>query len=464
MADKQTAGRVINTKYEGSHQKLIFIAFCALLGAMNFGLAIGYSSPAIPSMIKRGVIKKEDSSWFGSLLTIGALLGGPLGGWLIEKAGRKLSLTFLSIPFAAGFFIIASASETYQCNFGRFLTGIGSGMVTVCVPMYIAEISTPSMRGILGSSVQLLITIGIAAAYILGSFFEWRWLANLCIIPSVLGGLLTFFIPETPRWLLMKNRKADAFKALSSLRDPHTDVSEECKEIEEGSDPEESVSFSEMLMKRELSHPIFLVVCIMIFQQLSGINAVMFYSISIFETAVGDFAYAATEIIGIVQIFATIVAVYLMDSAGRKKLLHIGGLVMALTLFLFGLYYKLSSSGYLGQSLKTWLPVCCLTTYIIGFSLGWGPVPVLIMSEMIPTRCKGTAGSVAIIASWGSAFIVTSQFATFQQIMGNDGIFYFFSICCAIAVWFVGKYIPETKGKSLEDIEMYFAGKGTILV
>ncbi|XP_059148724.1 solute carrier family 2, facilitated glucose transporter member 8-like [Physella acuta] len=464
MADKQNAvvaGRIIQSKYEGSHKKLVFRCLCALIGAFNFGIAIGYSSPSIPSMIKRGVLTQEESSWFGSLLTIGALLGAPLGGWLIEKVGRKLSMTFLSIPFTTGFLIIALATESYQCYFGRLLTGLGSGMVTVCVPIYVAEISTTSMRGVLGSCVQLFITIGIATAYILGVFFEWRWLAHLCIIPCFLAGVLTFFIPETPRWLLKKNRKTDAILALQALRDPHTNVHEECREMEDGSDPEENVSIMEILQKKEFSYPLSLVVFIMIFQQLSGINAVMFFTVSIFESAVGDFAYTATVIIGIVQILATLAAVYLMDKAGRRKLLHVGGLIMATTLFLFGLYYKISAKGWLNPFLNTWIPVFCLTFYIIGFSLGWGPIPMLIMSEIIPTRCKGAAGSVAIIASWGSAFIVTSQFSALQAVLGSSGIFYIFSACCVCGIWFVAKYIPETKGKSLEDIEMYFAGNST---
>lgn len=465
MADVQSFGveegngRMLLSKYEGSHKKLILISICALVSAFNFGISIGYSSPSIPSMVKRGVLKYGESDWFASLLTVGALVGAPLGGWLIEKAGRKLTLTFLSIPLAIGFFVIASATASYHCYFGRFLTGIGSGMVTVCVPIYIAEISTTSMRGILGSCVQLFITVGIATIYILGMHFEWRWLANLCIVPCILGGVLTIRIPETPRWLLLKNRKTDALFSLKSLRDAHTNVSEECREIEERSTTEEKIFFREILKKKELLHPLILIVMILVFQQLSGINAVMFFTVSIFENAVGEFAYVATVIIGIVQVLATLVTVFLMDRFGRRKLLNTGGIVTSLTLFSFGLYFKLSGNGFFGPFLMTWFPVICLTTYTVGFSLGWGPVPMLLMSELIPTRCKGIAASVAVVASWGSAFLVTSQFSTLQIVLGNSGVFYLFSAFCAISVWFVSRYIPETKGKSLEDIEVYFTGK-----
>lgn len=450
----------LSTKYEGSMKKLIFVAIIALVNAINFGLAVGYSSPAIPSMIRRGIIDQETSGWFGSLLTIGALLGAVVGGWLLDKIGRKWCLTITSLAFTLGFLSLASASERFQCLFGRFLTGVGSGMVTISVPIYIAEISTTSMRGLLGSCVQLSITIGIAMIYILGYFYEWRWLSHLCLISSVSAGVLTYFIPETPRRLLSINRPADAFKALAAIRDPHIDLHSEIKEMEHGLDPDESVTLSEILKKRDLYIPLFIAASVLFFQQMTGINAVMFYSVSIFQTAVGgDFAGQATIIIGIVQVFATICGVYLMDRAGRRKLLQIAGVVMAINLFLFAIYYKLLSMDMLNEWMKKWMPVVCLTSYIIGFSLGWGPVPMLIMSEIIPSSCKGAAGTVALIASWGSAFLVTVGFPNLQVFLGEGGAFCFFGICCVIAVWFVKKYVPETKGKSLEDIQVYFAGR-----
>nr|KAG5708353.1 hypothetical protein BaRGS_034384 [Batillaria attramentaria] len=260
------------------------------------------------------------------------------------------------------------------------------------------------------------------------------------------------------------NRKLDARNALAAVRDPHADVQDELKDIEEGLDAQEDMSWSEFFGRAELTRPLFISVMIMVFQQFSGINAVMFYTVSIFDSAIPDMAYIATNIIGLVQVLATLIACLLMDRTGRRRLLILAGTVMSLTLFVFGLYYRMSDKKMLSDTLNTWIPVVCLTVFIIGFSLGWGPIPMLIMSEIFPTRGRGTAGAIAIFSNWMCAFIVTKEFMTLQLMLGKDGVFYFFSACCAAGVWFVCKYLPETKGKSLEDIELYFLGRSTVKV
>ncbi|KAL8623381.1 hypothetical protein ACOMHN_060251 [Nucella lapillus] len=463
MADTlDVEGRPLSSKYEGSIRNMVLCTLLACIGALNFGYTIGYSSPAIPSMIRHGVLREEDSGWFGSLMTIGALFGGPIGGWLIEKQGRKRTIFLSSLPFLFGYGSLIVAQSVTYLYIGRFLTGVGSGMVTVCVPMYIAEIATKSRRGVLGSCVQLFVVIGICLAYILGRDKEWKEMANAALLPAVLSAVAVVLIPETPRWLLAQNRKVDARKALAAVRDAHADVQDELRDIEEGLDTQDEMSWSEFFGREELKRPLFLCLVIMVCQQFSGINAVMFYTVSIFNAAIPEMAYAATVLIGIVQVIATLVACFLVDHAGRKKLLIMAGSVMAFNLFLFGLYFRLSAQKSLSPILTTWLPVVCLTFYIVGFSLGWGPIPMLIMSEIFPARGRGTAAAIAIFFNWLTAFFVTKDFMTFQNVLGQDGVFYFFSMCCVFGVWFVWKYLPETKGKSLEDIELYFLGRSTV--
>lgn len=396
-------------------------------------------------------------------MTVGALVGGPLGGWFIEKLGRKRTILLSNIPFLFGYCLMIAASNVWYLFIGRLLTGLGSGMTTVAVPMYIAEIATKSRRGQLGSCVQLFIVIGISLAYMLGLTLEWREMANVALIPAILAIVASFMIPETPRWLLVMNRKLDARQALAAVRDPHADVQDELKDIEEGlDDNKEDMSWSEFFSKPELTRPLFITAVIMVIQQFSGINAVMFYTVSIFESAIPGQAYVATNIIGLVQVAATLMACMLMDRTGRKKLLMLAGIVMSLTLFAFGLYYKLSEKKVLPEAVNAWIPVVCLTVYIIGFSLGWGPIPMLLMSEIFPTRGRGTAGALVIFCNWLCAFFITKEFMTLQMMLGKDGVFYFFSACCSAGVWFVYKYLPETKGKSLEDIELYFLGRSMV--
>ena len=452
-------GRPLSSKYEGSVRNMLFCTICACLGALNFGFTIGYSSPAIPSMVKHGVLLEENAGLFGSLMTVGALIGGPVAGWFVEKMGRKRTILLSALPFFLGYGSLVSAQSVSYLYVGRFLTGIGSGMITVCVPMYVAEIATKSRRGVLGSCVQLFIVLGIFLAYCLGLDKEWKEMAHIALLPVVLSAVAACLIPETPRWLLARNRKVDARHALSAVRDAHADVQEELRDIEEGLDTREEMSWSEFFGREELKRPLFLCVVVMVCQQVSGINAVMFYTVSIFSTAIPEYAYAATVFIGLVQVIATLIACLLMDHTGRRKLLIVAGSVMAVTLFCFGLYYNLAAGDVFPQFLKVWIPVVCLTCYIIGFSLGWGPVPMLVMSEIFPARGRGMAAAVAILCNWLTAFFVTKEFQTLQTTLGQDGVFYFFSICCMFGVWFVWKFLPETKGKSLEDIELYFLGR-----
>ncbi|XP_055955532.1 solute carrier family 2, facilitated glucose transporter member 8 [Patella vulgata] len=463
FAMEPTKARLIQSKYEGSPVKQTLAALLAATGALAFGYTIGYSSPAIPDMIKHGVLTVPESPVFGSLMTVGALVGGPLGGWFVEKNGRKMTILFASFPFILGWLAIAyqlSNSYTYLYG-GRLLTGVASGMITVCVPVYIAEISSKAYRGVLGTLTQLLITIGILAVYVLGSYIGWSGLALIGALSGIFIIIGAFFLPESPHWLLKQGKKAEAIESLKALRDAHMDVGEECRDIEEGIDVKESVPLSEFL-KPELFKPLLIIVFIMFFQQFSGINAVMFYTVNIFEKAVPSLAHSATIGIGVVQVIGTFVAAQLMDRAGRRKLLIFSGLTMAISLFGMAYYFHYEAA-WIADGMKTsWLPVISLMLFVIGFSLGWGPIPMLVMSEILPVRVKGTASAIAIFSNWSFAFAVTLSFIPAQMLIGPSLVFCIFGAACFISVCFVLRFLPETKGKSLEDIELFFLGKSPI--
>lgn len=462
MVPDSPSPRLVKKKHEGSSCRLLFAAACAFLGPFSFGYTIGYSSPAIPALEKAGLLTSGQSGWFGSLMTLGAIIGGPFGGWCIEKFGRRTTMKLTSLPFCLGWICIFSAHGPQGLFVGRFLCGFASGLITVCVPVYIAEISTSSLRGTLGAGVQLFITIGILAAYSAGLGFTWSDMAIIGIVPSVLTFLLLFFVPETPRWLLMNGKKAEAVAALRKIRHEHADCADECRDIEEGLDTKETFSWAEF-RKPELSRPLMISVFIMIFQQLSGINAIMFYTVSIFQKAGLENSEMATVLIGAVQVVATFVACLLMDKMGRRRLLIIAGSVMCISCFVFGWYYKVTSGGSSAKELSV-LAVISLVVYIIGFSLGWGPIPMLIMSEIFPSRVRGAASGIAVFTNWFCAFIVTNEFLFIQDMFGAAATFWLFAFFCMCSVMFVWRKVPETKGKSLEDIELYFLGKSSMIV
>ncbi|KAK3094967.1 hypothetical protein FSP39_008433 [Pinctada imbricata] len=450
------------TKFEGSPFRLIITSICACMGPLVFGYTIGYSSPAIPGLEKEGILDgKGLTAWFGSLITVGAMIGGPLGGHLIESSGRKRVIQFAAVIFLVSWLTIAHSESVKYLLLARLLCGVASGMITVSAPVYIAEISTSSLRGFLGAGNQLAITVGILVAYFLGMNLRWNHLAFGGAIFSIFTLVVLYFIPETPRWLVMKNRQKDALLSLASLRGPHTNVEEECKDIEDGLETNEVFSYSEF-KRPELSRPLFISVVVMIFQQFSGINAVMFYTVSIFKNAGFEQSELATVVIGAVQVVATLISCFLMDRSGRRKLLVIAGSLMSITCATFGYYYYAVKNGTSSASIS-WLAILSLIMYIIGFSLGWGPIPMLVMSEIFPARARGAASGIAIFANWLCAFIVTKEFIYMQELLGQAGTFWLFGIFCLSGVMFVTRFLPETKGKSLEDIELYFLGRSIMV-
>ena len=447
---------------------LLLVVACAYLGPLSFGYSIGYSSPAIPQLEKISMLDSVMSGWFGSLLTVGGMIGGPVAGWLVEKFGRKWTIGSSAVPFILGWLCILSADTVRGLLMGRFLCGLASGMTMVCVPVYIAEVSTSAVRGMLGSGVQLVITVGILAAYVAGLYSDWWHMAAYALIPAILSFAVVTFIPETPHFLLMNEQKSEAAKALTQLRSKYTDVQLECRDIEDGMEVKESFSWSEF-KRPELSKPLIIALMIMVFQQLSGINCVMFYTVSIFkdaglsETESGlANSNVATVIIGAVQVMATLVACYLMDRLGRRKLLMTAGCLMCLSCFVFGIYYNMQSAAAGSQSGQ--LAIICLVVYIVGFSLGWGPIPALIIAEIFPSRARGRASSIANFTNWLCAFIVTKEFVYLQEVLGPALTFWLFAFSCMASVLYVWRRVPETKGKSLEDIELFFLGKSLLHV
>ena len=264
-------------------------------------------------------------------------------------------------------------------------------------------------------------------------------------------------IVDTPRYLLMNGQKKEALQALAWLRGPVADIDEECRDIEENlPDKSETLALGEFT-KQELLAPLKVSVGLVSFQQLTGINAVMFFTVSIFESAGYENGQGATVMVGLMQVVFTVAACFLMDRAGRRILLIVAGIGMTLSCVALGYYYYVLSIGT-GSNLG-WLALTSVIAYIIAFSLGWGPIPMLVMSEIFPVKARGSASAISTACSWIISFVVTNQFAALQGAVGAHGAFWLFGMFCCLGTVFVWRTVPETKGKSLEDIELHFLGR-----
>jgi SP family facilitated glucose transporter-like MFS transporter 8 len=459
--DMTEEGRLLNSKYNGSIKKVVSATLIVCTAPFSFGYAIGYTSPAIPEMEWKGIMSQGTLSWFSSLLTVGGMMGSFIAGFALESIGRKRTIMITTLPLVVGWVLIAVGYSSFTFLLGRTLTGIAIGIMSAAVPVYIAEISSKEKRGLLGCCNQLCITIGILTVYYLGLSGGWQFLAWAGVVVPLLSNCLIATVPETPRWLLMKGRRAEAKQSVLWLRGPYIDVENELRDIEENMESGEQVSLSDF-SKPELYEPLKVAVCVMALQQLTGINAIMFYAVTILQQA-GLFTMygnSAAVLIGGVQVVATLLSCFMMDRAGRRRLLLFAACGMMISCLIFGWYYNgMTTKNVSTTKMMEILPVICLMVYIISFSFGWGPIPMLLSSEIFPQKARGLANSISVLVNWGTAFLVTKTFSPLSGLIGYHGIFWLFAIFCFVGILFVYKFVPETKGKSLEDIELYFLGK-----
>ncbi|XP_024907054.1 solute carrier family 2, facilitated glucose transporter member 8 isoform X2 [Pteropus alecto] len=408
-------------------RRVFLAAFAAALGPLSFGFALGYSSPAIPSLRRAAPpaprLDDDAASWFGAIVTLGATAGGVLGGWLVDRAGRKLSLLLCTVPFVIGFAVITAAQDVWMLLGGRLLTGLACGIASLVAPVYISEIAYPEVRGLLGSCVQLMVVTGILLAYLAGWVLEWRWLAVLGCVPPSFMLLLMCCMPETPRFLLTQHKRQEAMASVQFLWGSE-------QGWEEPPVGAEHQGFHLAQLRRpSIYKPFIIGISLMVFQQLSGINAVMFYAETIFEEAKFKDSSLASVVVGIFQVLFTAVAALIMDRAGRRLLLALSGVVMVFSTSAFGAYFKLteeapSNSSHVdllapisaepaGASVGlAWLAVGSLCLFIAGFAVGWGPIPWLLMSEIFPLHVKGVATGVCVLTNWLMAFLVTKEFSS----------------------------------------------------
>ncbi|XP_044742932.1 facilitated trehalose transporter Tret1-like [Chrysoperla carnea] len=439
-------------------------AILATLSAFAAGSTLSWSSPALPLLESPDSlvhISKEQGTWISSIITLGACIGAIPAGLMVNGIGRRTSLQILGTGLLVSWFLIGYSTSFNVLFIGRALAGVCIGAISVAAPLYVSEIAEPRLRGTLGSLFQLQITLGVLFEYVIGAMLNDFLVLALITALGPLIFITTFsFMPESPVYLCSKGKERSARKALQWFRGERYDIEDEYTRMGDAIQEQKNneSSLSDIIQSRSLVRALIISLGLMFFQQMSGINAVIFYTSKIFYDAGSTIKPEfCSIIIGAFMMGATYVSTLLMDRAGRRILLLISGSIMSLCLGCLSAYFHFATKYDLRE--YSFIPLISVALFIVVFSLGFGPIPWLMMGEIFPSNVKGPASSLAASFNWITAFIVTK---TFEPIVGTIGSFATFSIFTCVCIFgtiFVLVLVPETKGKSVEEIQAELSGE-----
>ena len=431
-----------------------FVACMAAVGGFLFGFDTGVISGAlsfIEATFKPTVLQ---ISLIVSSTVLGAFFGCITSGVLTNRFGRRMTLIYCSLAFIIGTLMCALAHNTGLLTVGRFILGVAIGIASYTVPLYIAEIAVPERRGAMVMFNGVAITGAQAISFLSDYYFtqtgDWRMMLGVAIIPALILLLGAFFLPDSPRWLMMKCRKAEAVAILGKIREADR-VIPEIQEIEESFKIQHG-GYKELFSK--IARPVLVIGLVLgILQQFVGINTVMYYGPYIFKNV--GLSGASAEILatfgmGLVNFFASIFVMLTVDRWGRKKLMLNGMSVAFISLMILGF---LSHNTEQVSNLSKILSVVLMVTYIAGYAVSIGSLFWLIISEIYPLKIRSIGMSFVSGIQWLANFVVSMTFLPILAAFGIAAAFWLYGAMCLVVILFTIFYVPETKGVSLETIE-----------
>jgi sugar porter (SP) family MFS transporter len=446
---------------------LLLVGAVIMLSGLLFGYDQGVIAGALDGIQKSFGASTTMIQIITSWVTLGALAGALVAGVLADKLGRRITILLAAVLFTLGALLEAISPNTTILVIGRLIVGFGVGVASVAAPLYAAEQAPTRLRGRFVSTYQLAITIGIFIAYLVDQALinndMWRVMLGVSAVPAILLFIVMMPMPDSPRWFVKVGRRDDAIKALTKVR-PDVDADAEITEIEKAAQEDDAnkATWGEVFSKK-LRKPLMIGIGLAVFQQITGINAIIYYANKIFAQAgfatPEDQAAATTWAIGGVNVLATLIAVFYVDRFGRRPLLLAGLVGMASALVTVGISFHFmdnadtSGAGTGGPTSAGIITLVALVVFIASFAFSLGPVVWTVINEIFPNRVRGRAVAVATAVNWGSAWLVSQFFLTLIDSIGNSATFYLFGAFSVIAYIWIWKTVPETKGRSLEQIQ-----------
>ncbi|XP_076226371.1 facilitated trehalose transporter Tret1-2 homolog isoform X1 [Nomia melanderi] len=485
-----------STATRPQHMSQVLATLALSMGTLSSGLAKGYTSPALDSILDSQPphlyqssnndtwsafsVTQQEASWVASLSMLGAWFGAMIGDWIMRR-GRRLALRVTSMPLAAVWIFTGIAPCVELVYVTSFIGGLCCSVITMVaqncpswiassiVQVYISEISMPGIRGCLSAMLKVLGHVGVLLSYIAGTYLNWRQSALLVAVAPSMLFLGTLFIPETPSYLVLNGKDDEAANSLQWLRGDHVDIRHELQVIKTNilasRAKQYELTFKNSMFTPRLYKPIAITCGLMFFQRFSGANAFNYYAVIIFRQTLGGMnPHGATIAIGFVQLLASLLSGFLIDIVGRLPLLIASTVFMSLALAGFGSYaYYMSQTQNLGYpdtavvGQQDWIPLLCVLVFTTALALGISPISWLLIGELFPLEYRGLGSSISTSFSYFCAFVGIKLFMDFQQMFGLHGAFWFYAAVAVCGLCFVVCCVPETKGKQLDEMNPDYA-------
>ncbi len=457
---------------------IIFLSCASAIGGFLFGYDTAVISGTITAVASQFGLDTLQTGWYVGCALVGSIAGVACAGVISDGVGRKLAMILSSVLFSSSAIGCAFASDFAWLVVWRIVGGMGIGIASVVCPLYISEISVPKYRGSLVGCYQLAITIGFLAAYLANfgilkgadsaagasagwvvkifSDEAWRGMLGMETVPALIYFVIIMFLPESPRWLVLKKREAAAEKTmLRTLGDRETVTAEMAaiREVSEGSGRDDW----KLLLRKPFRAALVWGVCIAILGQFMGVNAVLYFGPTIFEQSglSGSDSLFYQVLIGTVNMLTTVIAMSIIDRVGRKKLIYFGVTGMIASLLLIGAYFVFGASMGIGSVVL----LVFFLLYIFFTAISISAVVFVLLSEMYPMKVRGLAMSIAGFALWIGTYLIGQLTPLMLEALTPAGTFGLFALMCLPYMWIMWKKIPETAGRSLEDIEKYWISK-----
>lgn len=443
-----------------ARRNVIVVAAIAGLAGLLFGYDTGIIAGALLT-----ITPEFQLSGFESGMVVGAVpIGAVFGAWFASRGGdrygRRSLILASSIIFIVGAIVSGIAQEWPLLVAARVVIGFGIGVASAIAPVYISEVAPSDMRGRLVTFFQLAVTVGILVAYLVGLAFSdvgdgWRWMLAFGAVPAAVLFAGVLRLPQSPRWLMMKDRHDEAADALRHVRpDGEQAIEYELEEIRISMESDVDTGGWRDLLKPAIKAALLVGIGLAILQQITGINTVIYYAPTIIQdTGINSDSSAilASLGVGIINVIMTVVALRLLDRRGRRELLMIGVTGMSLSLILLGCAF-LGDTG----TITTVVAIVSLMLFVSSFAISLGPIFWLLNAEIYPLSVRSHAAAAGTMTNWFFNFAVSLTFLPLIDFAGQSGAFWFYGAVGLLTLWFCWKFVPETKGRSLEQIETIF--------